>query len=124
MQQEQLFYDSAEEAVNAAIVKSGLKPKEVAVELWPAMKMDSAYARLKNALNPDKHEKLTLDEIIHICRVAQRFDPLFYMADELCHTRPILRAPKDEGAELLREIHEQYNHIGAMMKKLEWLKER
>ncbi|RDH86387.1 MAG: hypothetical protein DIZ78_09465 [endosymbiont of Escarpia spicata] len=107
MEQEQFWYDSAEEAVNAAILKSGKKPKAVAVELWPHMKMDSAYARLKNSLRDDKDEKLTLDEIIHICRVTASYDPLYYMAEELSHSRPQFRAPNDQEADLAHAAQSQ-----------------
>lgn len=124
MDQEQLWYDSAEEAVNAAIVRSGKKPKEVANALWPGMKMDSAYARLKNALRGDKPEKLTLDEIIQICRVTDRFDPLYYMADELSHGRPQPRAPEDEQADLAHEAARLAQSVQQLMRRFDHIEQR
>lgn len=124
MIQENLWYDSAEEAVNAAIMKSGKAPKVVAVGLWPHMKMDSAYARLKNALNPDKPEKLTLDEIILICRLCEEFDPLHYMADELSHTRPQFRAPEDEEADLAHEAARLTQAVEQMTRRMRRIDDR
>ena len=124
MVQEEAFYDSDIEAVNAAIVKSGRKAKEVAHGLWPHLKMDTAYARLKNALNADKAEKLTLDEIILICRLTHRFDPLFYMADELSHARPVFKEPKDQEADLAHETQRLADQVSRLMQRFDRLSER
>ena len=124
MNQEQLWYDSAEEAVNAAIVKSGMKPAQVAYALWPGMKMDSAYARLKNALRADKAEKLTLDEIIQVCRITGYYDPLYYMADELSHGRPQPRSPEDEEASLANEAAKLAQSVQQLMKRFDYIEHR
>lgn len=124
MEQEELWYDSGEQACDAAILKSGKKAKEIANALWPGMKMDSAYARLKNALNADKAEKLTLDEIIHICRLTGHYDPLFYMADELSHTRPTYRSAKDQEAQLATEAARLASQVGRLMDRLDKINAR
>src|SRR5688500_2959577 len=46
MTQTKLFYDSVDDAIATTIMAIG-GYKKVAVELWPSMKMESAYARLK-----------------------------------------------------------------------------
>lgn len=99
-----LFYDDHFNALASAIDNnaSGLTFKQVAAAMWPAMKPDSAYARLKNCINPEKDEKLDLTETRHLCLITGRFEPLFWLCDELSHVRPAQRAPEDKMAELVR----------------------
>lgn len=121
MRQDPLFYDSAMHAVECAITASGRPFKEVAAHIWPTKKPDTAYARLKSCLNDDKDEKLSFEEIIEICRFCNRFDPLFFFADECSHSRPEPRAPEDEKAELQREFLnglKKLEVLGARLEKL------
>lgn len=114
-----LWYDTDAEAINAAIRDSGRTHKEVAAALWPSMKLDSAYARLKNALRDDKDEKLSFSEVMFICRFCGRFDPIFYACDELSLHRPTIKAPQDERAELLQTIQRQQAQLLQAMQRLE-----
>ncbi len=69
----QLWYDSMEEAVGAAVSALG-GAKKVVTWLWPALaeqKPETAYTRLKHCLNPEKSEKLSLDELMLIARKAR-----------------------------------------------------
>lgn len=97
-----LFYDDELLAVEAAILDSGKSHKEVAMHLWPARKPETAYARLKSCLSPDRDDHLTLGEIVAICKFCDRFDPLYFMADELSHGRPAQITKETELARLLR----------------------
>lgn len=117
--QEHLWYDTDADAINAAIHASGKTFKQVASALWPSMKMDSAYARLKNCLNPDKDEKLSFAEVIYICKETGRYDPIFHACDELSLHRPAIKAPADEKAELLSTIQRQQAVLIATMARLE-----
>ncbi|MFP4155939.1 MAG: hypothetical protein ACLFSG_09615 [Halothiobacillaceae bacterium] len=108
------FYACAEDATQAAIHKSGKPLKAVAYELWPALKMDTAYSRLRGCLNHDRPEKLTADEHLMVARITNQFDFLHYCAQELHHTRPEPVAPEDEAAALKREML----RLGADMKGL------
>lgn len=68
MNQEKLFHESWENALHDTVVALG-GYKKVAGDLWPGMKLDSAYAKLKACLNEEKEsEKLTLSEIEAITR--------------------------------------------------------
>lgn len=117
--QEHLWYDTDTDAINAAIHASGKTFKQVASALWPSMKMDSAYARLKNCLNADKDEKLSFAEVIFICKETGRFDPIFHACDELSLHRPAIKAPQDEQAELLNAIQRQQGQLISMIQRLE-----
>lgn len=63
MQQDPLFFDSIDDAIGNAVQALG-GFKRVAGDLWPAMKAESAYAKLKAALDPAKtRENLDQHEI-------------------------------------------------------------
>ncbi|MCC7041091.1 MAG: hypothetical protein IT516_12355 [Burkholderiales bacterium] len=98
-----LFYDDEFEAIREAIASSDHEFKEVACHLWPSRKPESAYARLKACLNETKDERLTFGEIVEICRFCDRYDPLYFMCDQVSHDRPKPIAKEDELARLLRE---------------------
>lgn len=117
--QSPIWYDSDAEAINAAITSSGKSFKQVAVALYPAMKMDSAYARLKNCLNESKDEKLSFAEVILICKETGCLDPIYHACDELSLHRPAVKAPKDERAELLHTIQQQQAQLLQTMARLE-----
>lgn len=117
--QEPLFYDGWEEAVRAAITLSGKPAKLIAADLWPTIKMDTAHARLMNSLSQDKPEKLTLDEIIHVCRITGRADPLLYMAAELHYSRPVPVTPEDEREQLLQKVLEQQQLLSGLLERVQ-----
>lgn len=114
MKQKPLFYDDWKDAIRACISDSGKEWKQVAHHLWPSMKMDSAYAKLKNCLSETGDEKLGVGEAIEIMRFCGEFDLLYHLADETSHDRPATRAPQDEMAELQRA----YIRAAAEIKKV------
>lgn len=63
-------YDDISEAIREDIAAGG-GFREVSQALWPAMKPDSAYARLKNCLRDDKDDKLSPQEVDAIMRRAR-----------------------------------------------------
>lgn len=67
-----LWHDCIEDAIGTAIQALG-GAKKVAEMLWPVLarsKPETAYTRLKHALNADKAEKLSPDEVLTIARAA------------------------------------------------------
>jgi hypothetical protein len=116
-----LFFDDAGNALQQAIDHNahGLTFKQVACAVFPAMKPESAYARLKNCINPEKDEKLCLAEVALLCRVTGRADPLFWLCDELQHARPAAIAPADKAAQLMREFNGAVEQLGRIQRQLE-----
>ncbi len=55
----QSLYDDEYDALNRMVANSSKSAKDLAVYLFPHLKMDSAYARLKACLNPEKDDKLS-----------------------------------------------------------------
>jgi hypothetical protein len=108
-----LFHDSLSAAIQTAINAIG-GSKRVAAELWPGKSQDVAYARLRHALQDDRDEKLSPDEVLYIARKAALVGchaiPEFY--GEACgyEFRPLdpdeakRRAKKARKAQLLAEL--------------------
>lgn len=115
------FYEGPEDAVRSAIKRSGRTLKEVACHLWPAMSMESARARLSDALAEAGKAKLDFGEVVEICRFTGQHDPLYFMAYELHHSRPSPVAPKDEAAALISEFNRHVEMASKFMARVERL---
>ena len=122
--QDKLFFEDEYEALNLMISNSGKTAKELAVFLFPHLKMDSAYARLKACLNPDKDERLTFGQIIAAMKFCERYEPLMYACDETLHARPDRRAPKDEEVRLVEAMNSASSMLAKAMKQLEVLRQQ
>lgn len=119
--QTKLFYDDEYEALNLMVSNSSKSAKELAVYLFPHMKMDSAYARLKACLNPDKDERLTFGQIMAAMNFCGQYEPLMYACDETLHARPDRKAPEDEQVRLVEAINSAANIMQKAMAQLEHL---
>jgi hypothetical protein len=107
MESYRLFYEDHQHAIQSAIDNNarGLTFKQVACEVYPHLKPESSYARLKAIVNPEKDEKADLQEIRQVCLVCARFEPLFWLCDVTDHARPAKRAPEDRQAQLIEEFN-------------------
>lgn len=119
MSQQKLFYEDEFEALQLMISSSERSFKEVAAYLFPHLKPESAYARLKSCLNPDKDERLTFGQIIAAMKFCERFDPLMFASDETLHARPDRKAPEDEEVRLVAAINEASSTLTKAMRQLE-----
>lgn len=124
MAQEKLFYEDEFEALQLMISSSGRSVKEVAAYLYPHLKPESAYARIKACLNPEKDERLTFGQIIAAMVFCERFDPLMYACDETLHARPDRKAPEDEEVRLVAALSEASQMMERAMKQIAALKGR
>lgn len=122
--QDKLFFEDEYEALNLMISNSGKSAKELAVFLFPHLKMDSAYARLKACLNSEKDERLTFGQIIAAMKFCERYEPLMYACDETMHARPDRRAPKDEEVRLVEAMNSASSMLAKAMKQLEVLRQQ
>lgn len=119
MSQQKLFYEDEFEALQLMISGSERSFKEVAAYLFPHHKPESAYARLKACLNPDKDERLTFGQIVAAMKFCERFDPLMFACDETLHARPDRKAPEDEEVRLVAAINEASSTLAKAMRQLE-----
>lgn len=75
MQAELPFYESPEDALRAAVQVLG-GAKKVGALLWPDKTVDNAARQLLDCINPGRHEKLDMSQMMAILRMAK---------DEGCH---------------------------------------
>lgn len=116
-----LFYDDEFDALNRTIANSDREFKQVAAFLFPHLKPESQYARLKSCLNPEKDERLTFGQIIAMCGFCANYDALFFMCDELHYDRPNPTRPADEAATLQRQFIESVNEQKRIAERIERL---
>ncbi|MBR8248662.1 hypothetical protein [Burkholderia cenocepacia] len=102
--QTKLFYEDEHEALQLMVSNSGKTIKEVASFLWPDMKPESAYAKLKTCLNPKGDESLRFGQVIALMRFCNSYEPLQFACDETMHARPDRKAPEDDVVKLTETI--------------------
>lgn len=112
------LYDDEYDALAQMIANSEKTPKELAAFLFPDRKLDSAHARLRACLNPEKDERLTFGQIIAAMRFCGRFDPLMYACDETLHARPDRKAAEDQAARIAETIDQATATLNTALKAL------
>lgn len=122
--QSKLFYEDEYEALNLMVSNSQKSAKELAYFLFPHLKPESAYARLKSCLNPEKDERLTFGQIIAAMKFCECYDPLMFACDETLHARPDRKAPEDEEVKLVEAINGAADVMNKAMRQLENLRTR
>lgn len=119
-EQTRLFCEDENDALDAAIRCLG-GYKHVGMTLWPHLKMETAYARLKAALNPSKDEKLAFGEGVLIMRLAREkgcHTLMHYIADECLYEKPRPIEPEDKLAELERKFIAAVEELGSIKHEL------
>jgi hypothetical protein len=122
--QAKLWYEDEYEALNLMVSNSQKTPKELAAYLFPHLKLDSAYARLKACLNSEKDERFTFGQIVAAMKFCECYDPLMYACDETLHARPDRKAPKDEEVKLVEAINGAASVLNKAMRQLDQLRAR
>ncbi len=100
--------------------------KAVGLELWPAKGMEAAQRQLLACLNPDRSEKLSPDEALHVMRLARAkgcHAGMAHLAAELGYAEPSPVEPKDAAAELKRQFIESTRALAAMAARIERLEQ-
>lgn len=119
-----LFYDDEFDAIATAIGNSGKSFKEVAAFMFPDMKPESAYARLKACCSPTGDQRLSFGQVIRLMSFCEAYDPLMHACDETLHARPDRKTAADEEVKLVEVINGAANTLNRAMKAIEQLKSR
>lgn len=119
-----LFYEDEYDAYATMIGNSGRSLKECASHLYPAMKPESAYAKLKAKLDPHGSEHLRFSEVTALMRFCDCYDPLMYLCDETLHQRPDRKASEDEEVRLVEAMTGAADVLKKAMRQLERLQDR
>lgn len=119
-----LFYDDEFDAIATAIGNSGKPFKIVAAHMFPDMKPESAYAKLKACCSPTGSERLTFGQVMRLMNFCECYDPLMHACDETLHARPDRKAPEDEAVKLVEVISSAASTMERAMKAIDHLKAR
>jgi hypothetical protein len=98
--------------------------KGVGVLLWPAKGVFPAQRHLLACLNPDRNEKLSPDEALHLERLARQQGchvVMRYRCEELGYAEPQPIEPEDEMARLQREFVQATQELTRMATRIEAL---
>lgn len=99
--------------------------KAVGHAIWPAKGVEGAQRHLLACLNPDRNEKLSPEEALHIERMARDRGCHIvaqYRASVLCYADPVPVEPEDERAKLEREFVEAARQMQRMADRIEKLR--
>lgn len=119
-----LFYDDEFDAITQAINGSGKTWKQVAAHIFPDMKPDSAYARLKVCASSTGDQRLTFGQVVRLMNFCECYDPLMHACDETLHARPDRKAPEDEAINLVEVINGAAHTMERAMRALDHIKAR
>lgn len=119
-----LFYDDEFDAIAAAVGASGKPFKLVAAHMFPDMKPESAYARLKDCCSATGTQRLTFGQVVRLMVFCEAYDPLMHACDETLHARPDRKAPEDEAVKLAEVISHAASTIERASRALEHIKAR
>lgn len=119
-----LFYDDEFDAITQAISDSGKSFKTVAGFMFPDMKPESAYARLKACCSPTGDQRLTFGQVIRLMCFCEAYDPLMHACDETLHARPDRKTAADEEVKLVEVLNTAAATMNRAMKAIENLKNR
>jgi hypothetical protein len=118
-----MVFESLNDALAHCVAECG-GSKAVGHALWPAKDVDAAARLLLACLNPDRNEKLALDEVVHIMRMARErgcHAGMRYLAAELSYAEPVPIKPRDEADELRRQLLEMGRDLQHKLARLEEL---
>lgn len=118
------FYDDEYDAIATAIGESGKPFKLVAAHIFPDMKPESAYAKLKECCSATGDQRLTFGQVIRLMRFCEAYDPLLHACDETLHARPSRKDPSDELVNLTEVINGAADTMSRALKAIEHIQAR
>lgn len=98
--------------------------KAVGVALWPAKGVEAAQRHLLACLNPERHERLNPDEVLHVMRMARErgcHAGMAYLCHTLSYSEPAPLEPRDEADELRRQVLTMGKQLQATLARIEQL---
>ena len=119
-----LFYEDEFDALQCMVGESGKGFKACAAFLWPDLKPETGYAKLKDCLNANGSEKLKFGQVLALMTFCERYDPLLYLCDETLHARPDRKTVDDESVKLVEVIGAASSTLNKALAQLAKLQER
>lgn len=121
MDQEALFYETSNDALDACVKACG-GAKVVACRLWPDKTPDAAHRLLLACLNESRAEKLNPDQVIFVLKIARErgfHGGMNYFTREAGYEDPKPMEPEDERARLQREFIEAQKSMQRLADRME-----
>lgn len=118
-----LLYDDDFHALRVCI-EQGKGYEKTAAHLWPGMKLQSAYAKLKACSSERGDQRLKFREYVEVMRFNGMYDVLYYICDETLHNRPTQKKPEDEEAKIASVLESAAATMEGAMKALDRLRAR
>lgn len=119
-----LFYEDEFDALQTMVGESGKGFKACAAFLWPDLKPETRYAKLKDCLETNGTERLKFGQVLALMTFCERYDPLLYMCDETLHARPDRKTVEDESVKLVEVIGHAATSLNKAMAQLARLQGR
>ena len=123
MEQQALFHESFADALTDCVRALGGN-KIVGKAMRPEKSIDDARKWLLDALNPDRPEKLSPDQVLWILREARKVGchaAITYIARECGYADPQPLEPEDERAALQREFTQSVQALQGLASRIERL---
>jgi hypothetical protein len=92
--------------------------------MFPDMKPESAYAKLKACTSPTGTERLSFGQVLRLMNFCESYDPLLHACDETLHARPDRKAPEDEAVKLVEVLNGAAITMERAMRAIDHLKAR
>lgn len=101
--------------------KKAVGSKVVGPMLRPELELEKAQTWLLDCLSDTRSHKLSHDQVIFILRKAKEIgyhEGMAYFCGDVGYSMPTPIEPKDESADLMRQIQDSQKHIAAQMARL------
>lgn len=121
MEQPALFYESFNDALDAAVKACG-GAKVVACKLWPDKSPDAAHRLLLACLNESRDEKLGPDQLLFVLKLARErgfHGAINFLTRDAGYADPMPIEPEDERARLQREFIEAQRAMQKLAERME-----
>lgn len=113
-------FESPSKALEAVVTALG-GSKCVAPQLWPDKGVDEARRLLCDCLNDERPAKLDLSQVLLILRLAKARGVhvgMEYVCTSLGYAPPVALEPRDELADLLRQVVDGQQQLAAQQGRL------
>lgn len=112
--------DSINEALVACVKACG-GSKQVGPHLWPEKTPESAQRQLLDCLNEDRQARLSPEQMVLILKMARDrgfHEGAAHIMAVLGYAQPVPVEPRDEAAEIMRQIAENQRMLAAQFARL------
>ena len=119
--QTSLYHETLQDALDE-VVKALGGAKRIGVILWPEKSADDAGRQLRHCLDPDRPEKLSLEQLALVLRMGREKGAhagMTFLCRDAGYQDPVAVEPEGERARLQRQFIQAQQAMFAMAKRME-----